>query len=473
MATTAIRVSERSSSFRVSTRLRLIGAGVALLALTMLALVVANNSYTTTLELFRGLVEVNAAKVNASEAALAAIARVDSQAANFIATAPDDAKHWASLAGIHSSFQEFRAQMGTVRANLASESETATYNQAERYAFDDFWQHIGNLLSAQIAGDRAAAIRSYITADNYLQNQVVVYLLKLETLNYSAMEATKKSAAGVIAVRTFVMAVIAFGLAILLTAASFWLRGKVKRYLTPGLDLAMVVAWIIALVLFFDLARTPGQLDRMVDDAYKSVTGSARVLVIGNQADINQSGAVIDSAGIDDWNKKFDKNIADVERRICGTTGCLQSSFTTTNSSDDVRGAVASAAKGVTVDNLIPLVGNVTFEGEAAALERARTALLQYLTLNKNVRDLLAKNQVDDASLLATGESAGQSAEAYKRFSDEIANVQGINKAVFDETWQTVQATLTRDLVLLIFGGYLVVFIGIIAGVIHRERELR
>jgi hypothetical protein len=469
MATTAIRANERSLPFRVSTRLRLIGAGIALLALTVLALVVANNSYTTTLELFRGLVEVNAAKVNASEAALAAIARVDSQAANFIATAPDDAKHWDSLDGIHRSFQEFRAQMGTVRANLASESETTTYNQAERYAFDDFWQHIGNLLSAQIVGDRAAAIRSYVTADNYLQNQVVVYLLKLETLNYSAMEATKKSAAGIIAVRTFMMAVIAFGLAILLTVASFWLRGKVKRYLTPGLDLAMVVAWIIALVLFFDLARTPGQLDRMVDDAYKSVTGSARVLVIGNQADINQSGAVIDSAGIDDWNKKFDKNIADVERRICGTTGCLQSSFTTTNSSDDVRGAVASAAKAAPVDNLIPLVGNVTFEGEAAALERARVALVKYLALNKNVRDLLAKNQVDDASLLATGDSA----KAFETFSNEIANVQNINKGIFEETWQTVQGTLTRDLVLLIFGGYLVVFIGIIAGVIHRERELR
>jgi len=473
MATTAIRANESNLPFRITTRLRLIGIGAGLIALTLFTLYAANSSYNTTLELFRGLVEVNATKVNASEAALAAIARVDSQAANFIATAPDDPKHWTSLDGIHSSFQDFREEMFKVKANLASDSEREVYQKAERYAFDDFWQHIGNLLTAQIAGDRAKAIHEYVTADNYLQNQVVVYLLKLESLNYSAMEATKRSATGIIAGRTLIMNVVTFGLAILITAASFWLRGKVKRYLTPGLDLAMVLAWLIAIILFIDLARTPGQFNLMVDDAYRSVTGSARVLAIGNQADINQSGSVIDTSGIDDWNRKFDKNIGDVELRVCGTQGCLQNSFTTSATSDDLRGNIRASAQKPTADNLLPLVGNVTFDGEAAALERARLALRDYLTINQQVRALLTKNQVDDASLLSTGDAKGQSSEAFKRFTDEISNVQKINKAVFDDTWTSVQNTLNRNMLWFIVAGYVVVLISIAVGVIHRERELR
>jgi len=195
--------------------------------------------------------------------------------------------------------------------------------------------------------------------------------------------------------------------------------------------------------------------------------------VIGNQADINQSGAVIDSTGVDDWNSKFDKNITDVERRICGVAGCLQGTFTTTATSDDVRGNVISSAQKITVDNLIPLVGNVTFDGEAVALERARLALTDYLTINKQVRDLLTKNQLDDASLLSTGNNKGQSSEAFARFTTEIGNVKQINVDIFDQTWKTVQDTLNRDMLWFIVIGYVAILIGIVVGVIHRERELR
>jgi hypothetical protein len=224
-------------------------------------------------------------------------------------------------------------------------------------------------------------------------------------------------------------------------------------------------------LLFLDLARTPGQLGLMVNDSYRSVTGAARVLAVANQADITQSGAVIDSASAADWNTRFDTYLLNVEQRLCGALGCLQRPFT--SGRDLILNSVSTATNNVRIENLPPLVGNVTFAGEATALELARTALNEYLAINKSIRDLLAKGQIDDASFLSTGDAKGQSAEAFTRFTTAIDEVSRINVRVFDQTWTDVQNTLNRNMLWYILIGYVLVVIGIIAGVIQRERELR
>lgn len=461
---------------RLPTRLILIGAGIGAILLSLLAIGAATNAYSTTLTLFKQIVEVNAAKVNASEAALANIAAIDSQAADFVATASDNPKHWASLDGVHASFQGFRDEMFKVRANLTSPEEEAAYQRVEYFSFDQFWQSIGNLLTAQTNGDKETAVRAYIIADNYLQNQIARYLLELERLNFESMVRTGQDARGTISAVTIGMALFVIALGVVLTLFSFWVRRRIKRYLTPGLDIAMVVGWLLAILMLLDLSQTPGKLDRMIKDSYQSVTASARVLAGANQAASMESGSIIDPVNAAFWNRNFDNYRRIVELRLCGMANCSQTTFVTAAGSDRVVTSVASAAKAankVEIDNIVPLVGNVTFAGEANALEEARIALQDFIRINASVRDLVTKNQIDDAVLLSTGVTKGQSDEAFARFSKAINDLRAINVKVFDDTWQDVQGTLNRGTLLFAVLGYVLVIVGIIAGVLQREREFR
>lgn len=468
-------LAPRRVTVRLQTRFVLLAAGAAALVFTLIVIAQAQNTYQTTFTLFSTIAETSSAKVDASEQALRYIADMDTNAATFVATAPDNPRHWESLDAIHSGYQNFRNQMFAVRANLNSDEETKIYQQIEYFSFDQFWQHIGNLLTAQQNGDRDTALREYIIADNYLQNQIARYLLQLEALNFNAMQATQRSAAAIINGQNVLLAIVVIALAVGLTALSFWLRGKVRRLITPGIDAAMILGWVLAILMIIEIGRTPLSLRSMVEDAYYSVTASARVLAIANQANSAANGSVIDPTNAAYWQSSFDANKNSVELRLCGQPGCLANSFT--SSADVANPAVVAAATEITQANqsaigVKPLMANITFAGESQAIENARRAFVDYLNIDAKLRGLIKANNLDDASTLVTGTDPGQSAEAFNRFTQSIELERQINRDVFDNIWNTTRDALVSHKLLFGFAGYVLVMILIVVGVLHRFREL-
>ncbi len=98
----------------------------------------------------------------------------------------------------------------------------------------------------------------------------------------------------------------------------------------------------------------------------------------------------------------------------------------------------------------MPLVANVTYIGEAHALEQARKAFSDYLVIDAKTRQLIASGQMADALALNTGTQPGQSDEAFSRFSSAMEEDRAINRRVFDATWNTEQNALTYNR--LLFG---------------------
>ncbi len=465
----------RPTTVTVQTRLMLLAAGAAAILLTLIAIAQAQNAYQTTYQLFSTIAESSSAKVDASEQALRYVADMDTNAATFVATASDNPKHWTSLDAIHSGYQKFREEMFTVRANLGSDEETKIYQQIEYFSFDQFWQHVGNLLTAQQNGDRDTTLREYIIADNYLQNQIARYLLQLEALNFKAMQDTQHSAAEIINRQNFFLTVLVLLLAIGLTVLSFWLRRKVRRYVTPGIDAAMVLGWVLAILMIVELGSAPESLRKMVDDAYISVTASARVLAVANQANAMASGSVIDPANAAYWQANFETYKNAVELRMCGQPGCLGNTFT--NGHDSALPAVVQNANRITPENasaigVKPLVANITFSGEAPAIENARQAFVDYLSVDAKLRGLIKANNLDDASVTVTGSDVGQSGEAFTRFTQAVEQERKINRDVFDRIWNDTRAALSLHQLLFGLGGYVLLIILLVVGVVHRFREL-
>jgi hypothetical protein len=470
---------------RLSNRAILLLGGALSLVLALLVIGQAIRAYSVTFERFRSIAEDSTAKVDAAEAALQYVADMDTRAAIFVATAPDNPIHWQSQDAIHASFQKFREEMYIVRARLdhpdqSDNPETVDYDKVEYFSFDQFWQHLGNLLTAQQNGDNATALSEYIIADNYLQNQINRYLLDLEALNFQAMEDTERGAATAINGQIALLALVVIVLAVVLTALSFWLRNRVRRVLTPGIDLAMALGWLLALLMIVDLIRTPGLLGQMVEDSYYSVSASARVLAIASQANSAQSGSVIDPGHATFWQQAFDADANSIALRLCGHPGCLSASFT--NGSTDPNASIMpgvsniasqiSPADSAAIGGIKPLVAKVNYSGEAAALEQARQAFSDYEAANAKVRDLITAKNLDDASRTATGSNPEQSGEAFARFNTAMTSERDLNRAQFDNIWQAEESGLPLHEGLFGVGGYILAIIGLALGVYHRFREL-
>ncbi|MEO8392964.1 MAG: hypothetical protein ABI700_08220 [Chloroflexota bacterium] len=476
--TTAPAPAERPTTARraMTTRTRLLLLGVVGLVLVLITLLQALNAYSISYELFRNLIEVNSTTVDASESALQDIAQVSQAAADYAVLTSDTPLYEQSQNNIFRDFSGFRDEMFILRSNLQSDEERTAFTTADTFAYSSFWRHISDLVSQR--SDDAVARQQYLDADNHIRTWINPALQKLENLNFEQMVAAGNQAGSTIIAQVILLAIPAVALALLLTYLSFMLRQKVHRYITPGIDAAVILSWVILLLMLVNLVGAPNQLNTMIQDSYRSVSGSSRVLVDANLANRSESSELLDPERADAWNTLFDNEVQLIELRMCGLANCTQKSFIPGSTSDQPSSSVVNAANNITPDNsakiegIVPLVANVTFAGETSALEKARIAFQDFVTVNTTLRGLVQSSKMDDAIVLNTSSDAGTSQEAFDRFATAINQLRDINHAVFDQVGQSATQTLQANRILFGLVAYVAIGILLVAGLYHRYREL-
>ncbi len=468
-------VASHRQPLTFQTRYRLV-VGAVLIAL--LAIYVGSqtvSAYHDSAQIFQHIVQDNGVRVAASEQALQHIAGASTAAADFSSTAEGSANHAAALTAIYDEFRQFRDNMFTLRANLDS-AESAAYVATEHAVYDQFWPQIGIVIAAQQVGDRAAARAAFVKADGTLETAIVPALQQLEAANFAAMKAAEQSGSNQIESLSWQLGVVLFLLAGALTAFSIWLRKTVRRYLTPGLDAAAVLGWLVLIGVFSQMIGLPGSLKSMVEDAYYSVTASSRVLQAAAQGNRAESGALLDVDHATRWQHDFDADKRSVELLLCGTNGCLLNMFLAgydrPSQTVVARAKTISLADRATIGGIVPLIANVTYSGEGESLEAARIAYNDYLVIDGRTRGLIAANQIDAALVLNTGTKVGQSNEAYGRFVIAMEREKAINRDVFDQIWRDQQTWLTTNQIALGLAAPALLIALLAAGVYHRYREL-
>jgi hypothetical protein len=463
----------RSRAFGLESRYKLILGGIIALIAAILVIIQAVNAYSISYNLFSDIAVVNSANVDAAELALEYLASTSQATADYTALTPDNPIFEQALISIFRDFHSYRDQMFILKGNAQTDAERTAFNVADTYTYSRYWRHISNLMAQR--SNIELARKQYLFADDHLRNQIIPSLERLEALNFDGMALTGERAGGIMTVQAVILAVLVIGLAVGLTALSFWLRRKVRRYITPGLDIAMILAWAVALVMLGSLLSLPEQLRVMIDDSYRSVSASSRVLVDANLANRAESTAVIFPERSTDWYAVFDSSMALVELRMCGQPGCMESTFLASGTTDTVDPAVRRAAQSISAEdsarigNIVPLVGNVTFRSEAATLEQARLAYLTYRQINQQFRDLIDTGDVQGALDLNTGEVGTQ---AFQKFAQAITDERLINRSVFDQVWKQQQASIPTNQGLYGVVAYIIIMLLIAVGVYHRYREL-
>jgi len=262
------------------TRLLMLGGvGGVLVIITLLQ---ALNAYGTSYELFRNLIEVNSTTVDASEHALQDVAQVSQAAADYAVLSSSTPLYEQSQTTIFRAFSSFRDEMFTLRSNLQDAEERTAFTTADTFAYSSFWRHVSDLVSQR--SNDAIAQQQYLDADNHVRLWINPALQRLENLNFQQMVAAGNEAGSNILGQVILLAIPAIALALLLTYLSFMLRRKVHRYITPGIDIAVVLSWVILLLMLANLLNASSQINVMIQDSYRSVSGSSRVLVDANLA---------------------------------------------------------------------------------------------------------------------------------------------------------------------------------------------
>lgn len=473
MAVPVIERPRRQIAAQTRARYALLSGAAVLLAL--LTLVQALNAYRTSYELFRGIAEINSTTVDAAENALQYVAQASQSAADYTLLTSDTPLYEQAQNNIFRAFSAYRDELFTLRDNLQSADEQTAYTTAETYTFSRFWRHVSNLVANR--SDDALARREFLDADNHVRNWITPALQELESLNFEGMVDAGENAGSVIAGQLILFAVPAFGLAALLTYISFMIRGKVRRYLTPGIDAAVVLAWVLLFLVGLNLLDAPNKIHTMIDDAYLSVSASARTLVDANLANRAESSLLLDPDNTEAWEARYNDAMERVMLRLCGQIDCTAEQFT--GSGDVMRTAAITDAEAISsadsqrIDGIRPLVTNVTFSGEATALEVARRALEDFREAHVNLRGQINSGDLEKAILFNTSaDDPGSSQETFNRFVSAMENLRQINRDVFDQTWTAQRDALNRNQLLLGLVGYALIAGLIVVGVAHRYREL-
>ena len=470
------RVQATISSPAIATRYRLAIAAAALGVLTVVVAFQLLGAYGITYTLFDNIGQTSSLRVDTSEQALQHIARVGTAIADLSNPAGTDQDQQTALNTAYANFALFRADLFTLHTDLDSAEQT-TFSTLENAVYNQFWPQMALAVAAQQSRNETAVHDAYVKADSYLEGDITLSLRQIEIANFAAMKAVERQAGGVIIAQAILLGFLFMLLACSLTVLSFWLRFRVRRLLTPGIDGATVLAWVLMGLTMSQLLGLPDTLRGMVEDAYYSVTASARVLAIADQGNRAESASLLDSSNALLWQQRFDNTANEIELRMCGVPGCLQMPFTK-NNQDQIASLVLrnansiSPAASASIGDIVPLVANVTYAGEAQTLEIARKAYLDYLTIDGQLRSLIKSNQLSAAWALDTGIRPGQSDEAFGRFSTALEHEQLINREVFDNLRHNVQTDLPANRSLYALGGSIALIGLLAAGTIQRFREL-
>ena len=465
-------------AFVLTTPYRLLLGTLCVVLLSLLVIRQTGTAYSTALDTINQIGTINSVVVDASEHALESLVGTSQAAADHLSLASNSPLGAQRLAASQEHFAYFRAQMFTLRAQVQTSEERTVIDRIEAATYNRFWLSMGALLSAKQRGDDISARVEYLSIEAQLTNPIVPILQQLETLNYEQMVATGQRANSLINTQVFLLAIPALGLAGLLTGLSFWVRRTLRRYLTPGFDAAMIIAWVLAVVMLVQILSVPGRLHVMISDAYRSISASSRVLVDAQLANCAESSALLDVSHSEDWIRKFNEASMLIELRLCGAPGCTAQPFLRAGTTDTADPLIEQKARAISPDNstriggVIPMIGNVTFAGEAATLERARQMYLSYQQAHAQLQQYLMAGDLARAVDFNTSSEVGQSEATFQAFVDAISQERTINRVVFDAVWMEQSVLLPRHQIVLGVMGYLLMIALIAGGMWHRFREL-
>lgn len=444
-AATATRGNPRVMGLR-SRMMTLLSASVALgLLLGLIAWQANLNTYND----YRTLVDEGSVSVDAALRARAAALDHMAAAATYLETTGPAQSAAANRA--NQLWATFNNEARISWRNLTDRTygENNVYGAADRAA-SSYIQQIGAMFSYSRATppQPEQAREAFLQARETLNTRLVPALGGLEAVKVEAMEATYAGASERITRWRWALAGVA-ALALLVFGGSLLAVRRMRYRWSWPLGVALLLTGGLAFLMQWQLGQASSDAEVMVRRAYDNVAGAQGLGALLSQARALESIAIFDPQGAEGHLESFEQYNALVEQGLCGPRLCTQNSFLA--GSDSVDSGVRDRALD-TQDTLglprPPLVANVHFRGQAAALEALRVEYRLWFDSHQQLAtDVRGGGSGRQA---AASRNTGVSADTFANVVARIGSLTDLARTEFNNIWQRVYALSTLAQILAV-----------------------
>lgn len=426
------------------------GLLLGLVGIGLLATLLGYQAVRTTLDNYYQIVQEGSVSADAAQDAREALLAYHSAAADFL-TLDDPARRAERQAQATTAWSRYQEAMRRSWENRSDRryGEFAVFDAADRAS----WRYSGEvnaMFAFAAAGEDDRAAAAFREANTTLVQRLIPALNGMERVKIESMEdayaSTSDEIQGWANIFGLFGGLVVLGLVAAVVLTRVWLHYRWTWQIT--------VALVVGLILFgwflFTLLNAASQVQVMVRDAYDTISGVQSVKALATQADALESVAIFDAENAAPRLRDYDQYRFLLEQQLCGERDCWQRPFVTDATSggaeiDRVDAEVVELAlEGKSKYGLprTPLIANVHFRGEAAALETMRQHLANYLAANGRLRAALAAGEVTQATAINQTESA----EALAGMLAAADQERAIARAEFERIWDQVRTSMQWNL---------------------------
>jgi hypothetical protein len=348
----------------------------------------------------------------AAEKMNVALADINTTLANAVLSKDDDSKpSWRTIA----------EDSEAVAHALITASENVTYGAEEEGPISviqsnlpSYFRQLGQARS-KLLGDPLPDTRA---ASELMQKTIIPAGTALDEANFRYLTATydrhhaKQGS-------DLSLLILALGvLGALLVAIQFGLARRMRRLINPSLLGASLLLVLVGAYFIYVLVDTNALLRSAKQDSFDSIHALWQARAVAYDANAEESLYLLERGALQNGHEQ-----AFIDKAALLLSG------------SSPRDAVAKAANGQFAE-LKGFIGtelnNITYPGEReAAIELLRT-FVDYIEIDRKMRDLERGGRNADAIALCVGTAAGQSDWAFERFDKALLKVTDINQRYFD-----------------------------------------
>ena len=382
-----------------------IWAAAALMFLVGAGALVANRAA------LRAIVHDTAPSIVTAQELGAQLADLDAQLASSLLGSASDREVATEL---------FELRRSTATRLVTDAAHAMTLGDAERIPIVVVAEELGRYLElaarAQwlyVGGDRGGAVDLLRQATGLMHARILPAANALDAVNRDHMDAQYDRAqhdGGAHEVEAFAAGAL---LVVVLVAAQVQIRRRMRRRLVPALVLATFLTVVFTSYLVGRFRSGRESLRAARDDAFNSIHLLWRARAIAYDASGDQSRWLLDRDRAVDHEAQYRQKVSQLVSRPTGV------------SREDVR-------RGVVTGLLVDEVNNVTFVGEADAVNAAFAALDSLSRVDDHMRELEREGKHAEAVEVCIGSKTGEAKDAFDRFEAALERTTAVNQRAFD-----------------------------------------
>jgi hypothetical protein len=315
---------------------------------------------------------------------------------------------------------------------LVAAAENITYGDKERKPIETMQLGLGNYIAKiqqardfHQRGDNNSVLVAYRAAAEIMDKTLLPAADELDQANFAELKRIYNEEKSTSGKSLFLIVISGVTLIGVLVGFQVFLSQRMRRTLNPWLLAATAIAFIFLGYTTRAILSSANNLTLAKERAFDSMHALRQARALGYSADADQSRYLLDPTFASKHELAFMEKASRLAKLTDGLT--LEIIVAAVKQDKDIKGFT-----GLLADELVNIPGDF-FPGEQEAALASLSTWENYITIDKQIRQLNQSGKLQEAIALCIGDKPGQSNWAIDEFKKANGKTFDINQAVFDQ----------------------------------------